>query len=60
MLEPVLEKYPVDILTAHYRVYGEFQPRGDPHMYFNSENVDSLIIHDVDRLEEMVEEVRGL
>lgn len=46
MLQPVLEKYPVDILTSHYRVYGEIQPRGDPHMFFNSENVDSLIIND--------------
>ena len=44
--QPVLQSYPCDILTAHYRVYGELRPRGEPAVYFNSEGIDSFTIYD--------------
>ena len=44
MLEPVVTSFPVDILTAHYRVYGEFTPRGSPFFHLNNADVETLVI----------------
>jgi len=41
-----VKKYPVDVLTAHYRVYGEISTIGDPTMFFNNETVSTLTIQD--------------
>jgi hypothetical protein len=38
--------YPIDIFTAHYRVSGEWHPRGNPSTFLNNESVQTLIIHD--------------
>ncbi|HEC21381.1 MAG TPA: hypothetical protein ENI95_00530, partial [Chloroflexi bacterium] len=41
-----VRSYPVDVLTAHYRVYGELQTRGDPTIFLNDENVSTLTVYD--------------
>lgn len=41
-----VKKYPVDVLTAHYRVYGEISTIGDPTMFFNNDTVSTLTIQD--------------
>jgi hypothetical protein len=41
-----LQNYPVDVLTAHYRVYGELRSRGEPSVFLNDEEVETLTIYD--------------
>jgi len=38
--------FPVDILTAHYRVYGELRILGHPTHYLNNETTTSVTVHD--------------
>lgn len=45
-LRIVVNNYPVDILAAHYRVYGELRTRGDPTVFLNDEMVGSLTVYD--------------
>ena len=45
-MEVVVNSYPIDVLAAHYRVYGEIRTRGDPTTYFNDQNVSTLIVFD--------------
>jgi hypothetical protein len=42
----VINRYPADILTAHYRVYGELVARGDPTIYFNASDLLAIAIAD--------------
>lgn len=45
-MEVIVQSYPVDILTAHFRVYGEIRTRGDPSMFLNDQSVSTLTIYD--------------
>ncbi len=45
-LRIVVTNYTVDILTAHYRVYGILRTRGDPTVFLNDETVGSLTVYD--------------
>lgn len=45
MFDVKLEEYPVDILTAHYRVYGELRVRGNPAYYLNDATISALTVH---------------
>lgn len=45
-LQVQVQKYPVDILTAHYRVYGELRVLGHPLHYLNNETVSALSVFD--------------
>lgn len=40
------KKYPVDILTANYRVSGELRPLGNPTIYLNDSSRTTLTIFD--------------
>ncbi len=45
-MQVVMTHYAVDILTAHYRVYGEIRTRGDPTLFFNDQSVSTLTVYD--------------
>lgn len=45
-LKVVVQTYPVDILTAHYRVYGEIRTRGYPTIFLNDDSISTLTIYD--------------
>lgn len=45
-MQVIVNKYPVDILSPHYRVYGEIWTRGDPTIFLNDQSVSTLTIHD--------------
>lgn len=45
-LRVVVTSYAADILTAHYRVYGELRTRGDPTIFLNDATVGALTIYD--------------
>lgn len=38
--------YPIDVFTAHYRVSGAWQPRGNQSIYLNNESVETLVVED--------------
>lgn len=40
------KKYPVDILTANYRVSGELRPLGNPTIYLNDSSRTTLTVYD--------------
>lgn len=46
-MEVLVQNFPVDILTPHYRVYGEIRTIGDPLIFLNDKNTQVLTIHDV-------------
>lgn len=45
-MQVIVNTYPVDILTPHYRVYGELRTRGDPTLFLNDESNATLTVHD--------------
>ncbi len=45
-MEIIVQSYPVDILTSHYRVYGEIRTRGDPSIFLNDQAVSTLTVYD--------------
>jgi hypothetical protein len=45
-MQVIVNTFPVDILTAHYRVYGEIRTRGNPTIFLNDQNVSTLTIYD--------------
>ncbi len=45
-MQILVNRYPADILTTHYRVYGELVARGDPAIYFNATDLLALSIID--------------
>jgi|YNPNPStandDraft_1061719.scaffolds.fasta_scaffold41374_3 hypothetical protein len=46
VMDVIVKSYPVDIMTAHYRVYGEIRTRGDPVLFLNDQNVSTLTVYD--------------
>jgi len=42
----VVATYPVDIFTAHYRISGEFKPRGNPTIFLNDPDNQTLSVYD--------------
>jgi hypothetical protein len=46
METPQLPRYPIDIFTAHYRISGEWVPRGNPAIFLNNESEQTLVIED--------------
>lgn len=45
-MQIIINAYPVDLLTPHYRIYGELRVRGDPSVSLNEPSVDTLTVHD--------------
>jgi hypothetical protein len=45
-LKIVVASYAADILTPHYRVYGELRTRGDPTIFLNDQTVGTLTLYD--------------
>jgi hypothetical protein len=41
-----VHSFPVDVLTPHYRIYGELRSRGEAAVFLNDEEVETLTIHD--------------
>ena len=43
-MEVVTRTYPIEVLTAHFQVGGEFSPRGNPGVFLNDQQVETFVI----------------